>query len=358
MFKWVWFLLVFFQVAQSRAGGLPEVTGPYSASISYRSIERGHVDMTANLIPLTSITKFHCQRDDYYRQIHVIEFSPSKRNSQNGKDNAPFFPGVFSDFLAASFGLGEEARNTIANLRVPSTFNKEQVPSERELATVFLLPGLGSQPQFYLLTAAHLASFGYRVLVVGHTGVSGDMYSSSGCMIPGIDLKILQKKSQSIFEIDQTVNESVPIIISDIKKIIISEKKKNYYFIGHSIGAMAATKFCNESAHFCKGIVNLDGGDYSHHSEQSWPASKKLPYLKFVSTSNVAVNDIPENKIGRMQWLIKFSNPLEVVEHQSFTDIIFFIHQPKNGIDPFKLRKLINNKIIKFIKDTIRPIDT
>lgn len=82
----------------------------------------------------------------YYKQLPVIEVSLGA-DTLAGK-HARYFPGVLSEFVLREWHLPEQELSSIQGLVLPRTYD---LPGRAEVrGTILFLPGLGSQPQYYL----------------------------------------------------------------------------------------------------------------------------------------------------------------------------------------------------------------
>jgi len=340
----------------AQASPLPVPGGEYDVSIRYFSLKRDSAVLKGGLIPLSSLEPEHCKRGDaadYYKQLPVIEVSPGAVPSA-GK-HAHFFPGVFAERVLKEWHLPEQALSSIQGLEVPKAYD---LPGPAALrGTILFLPGLGSQPQFYLSIATALASHGYRVLISGHPGISGEAYTSDNCLLPGIDQDKLMSKIQSSELMDPVMNASIKVLLKDldvltkyVRSVDTPKQSLPLFVMGHSIGGIAANMYCSRKGTQCSAAVNLDGGEYPLFPRQSWPSRRDLPYLKFHSTENIARDRIPKYLAGPRQCLFDFDGKGGKVLHESFTDIGFFKGIPPEEMPLADLRSKTVLAILSFLK--------
>ena len=347
----------------AQASPLPVPTGEYDVSIRYFSLKRGFAVQKADLIPLSSLEPEHCKRGDaadYYKQLPVIEISPGADPSA-GK-HAHFFPGVLAERVLKEWHLPGQALPSIQALEVPRAYD---LPSPAALrGTILFLPGLGSQPQFYLSIATSLASHGYRVLISGHPGISGEAYTSDNCLLPGIDQDQLMSKVQSSELMDPVMNVSIKVLLKDldvltkyVRNADTPEQSLPLFVMGHSIGGIAANMYCSQNVTRCAAALNLDGGEYPLFPRQSWPSRRDLPYLKFHSTENIARDRIPKDLPGPRQYVFDFDGKGGIVRHESFTDIGFFKGIPPEEMPLSELRGKTARAILSFLEKTVHADD-
>ncbi|MCX5784172.1 MAG: alpha/beta hydrolase [Elusimicrobia bacterium] len=347
----------------AQASSLPVPAGEYAVSIRYFSLHRGFAVPKADLISLRSLEQEDCKSgdaDNYYRQLPVIEVSPVA-GALTGKQ-AYFFPGVLAERTLKDWHLTEQALSSVQTLNIPRTYDLP-VPVELR-GTILFLPGLGSSPQFYLTIATALASHGYRVLIGGHPGISGDAYTSDNCLLPGIDQEQLMRKIQNSKLIDPVMNASIKVLLKDIDVLVkyihsadTSKQPLPLFAMGHSIGGIAANMYCSQKRGPCAAAVNLDGGEYPLFPRQSWPSRRDLPYLKFRSTENIARDRIPKDIAGPRQCVFDFDGKDGKVLHQSFTDIGFFKGIPSEEMPLADLRSKTARVILSFLKKAAAPDD-
>ncbi|MCX5790632.1 MAG: alpha/beta hydrolase [Elusimicrobia bacterium] len=253
--------------------------------------------------------------------------------------------------------LPQQALPSVQSLEVPRAYD---LPGPAQLrGTILFLPGLGSEPQFYLTIATALATRGYKVLISAHPGISGDAYTSGDCMAPGIDQAQLMIKIQKAKLIDPVMDASLKVLVKDIAVLAKyarnadTEKRALPLFVmGHSIGGIAANMYCSKKGNGCAAAVNLDGGEYPLFPRQSWPSRRDLPYLKFHSTENMGRDRIPKELPGPRQCLIDFSGGGGKVRHESFTDTGFFKGIPPEDMPLADLRSSTARAILSFLSKT------
>lgn len=340
----------------AQASPLPVPAGEYDVSIRYFSLKRGFTVPKRDLIPLSPLEPEHCKRGDaadYYERLPVIEVSPGA--DPTDVKHAHFFPGVLAERVLKEWHLPEQALPSIQGLEVPRAYD---LPSPAELrGTILFLPGLGSQPQFYLSIATALASHGYRVLISGHPGISGEAYTSDNCLLPGIDQDQLMSKIQSSELMDPVMNASIKVLLKDldvltkyVSNVDTPKQSLPLFIMGHSIGGIAANMYCSRKGTQCAAAVNLDGGEYPLFPLQSWPSRRDLPYLKFHSTENITRDRIPKDLPGPRQCVFDFDGKGGKVLHESFTDIGYFKGIPPEEMPLAELRGKTAQLIISFLK--------
>ncbi len=339
----------------AQASPLPVPAGEYDVSIGYFSLKRVAAVPRGDLVPLRASGAEDCKTGDaekYYSQLPVIEVSPGADTSA-GK-HARFFPGVFPESVLREWHLPEQALPSVQNLEIPRAYDR---PGPAELrGTILFLPGLGSQPQFYLSIATALASRGYRVLISGHPGISGDTYTSGNCLLPGIDQAQLMLKIQKAELIDPVMDASLKVLLEDLGVLAKYVRNENtakqalpLFVMGHSIGGIAANMYCSRKGTNCAAAVNLDGGEYPLFPLQSWPSGRDLPYLKFHSTENIGRDRIPKEIAGPRQCVFDFDGRGGKVLHESFTDIGFFKGIPAAEMPLADLRAKTAQAILLFL---------
>jgi len=336
----------------AQASPLPVPAGEYNVSIRYFSIKRGFAVPKRDLIPLSSLAPEYCRSGDtadYYKQLPVIEVSP--RADPAARKHAYFFPGVLAERVLKEWHLPEQALPSIQGLEVPRAFD---LPSPAVLrGTILFLPGLGSQPQFYLSIATALASHGYRVL-------TGETYTQDNCLLPGIDQDQLMSKIQSSELMDPVMNASIKVLLKDldvltmyVRSVDTPKRTQPLFVMGHSIGGIAANMYCSRKGTQCASAVNLDGGEYPLFPRQSWPSRKDLPYLKFHSTENISRDRIPKDLPGPRQCVFDFNGKGGKVLHESFTDIGFFKGIPPEEMPLAELRSKTARAILSFLEKSV-----
>lgn len=340
----------------AQAASLPVPAGEYDVHIKYFSLKRRAAAPKGKLVPLRPSGSEDCKAGaaaQYYKQLPVIEVSPGA-DTLAGK-HARYFPGVLSEFVLRDWHLPEQALPSIRGLEIPRAYD---LPGRAELrGTILLLPGLGSQPQYYLTMATGLASRGYRVLISAHPGISGDAYTAGNCVLPGIDQSRLMALIQKPELIDPVMEASVEVLMKDLEVLAdyagstdTAKPALPLFVMGHSIGGIAANMYCTQKGTGCAAAVNLDGGEYPRFPLQSWPSDRDLPYLKFHSTENIDRDRIPKELIGPRQCVFDFDGHAGKVLHGSFTDIGFFKGIPAEEMPLADLRGKTEQVILSFLE--------
>lgn len=344
------------RLLSAQASSLPVPAGEYNVHIKYFSLKRRAAVPTGSLVPLRPSGSEDCKAgaaEQHYAQLPVIEVSPGADTSA-GK-HARYFPGALSEFVLREWHLPEQALPGIQGLEVPRAYD---LPGRAELrGTILFLPGLGSQPQYYLTMATGLASRGYRVLISAHPGISGDAYTSGNCMLPGIDQSRLMALIQKPELIDPVMESSLAVLLKDLDVLAsyagstdTAKPGRPLFVMGHSIGGIAANMYCSQKGTGCAAAVNLDGGEYPRFPLQSWPPGRALPYLKFHSTENINRDRIPEDLLGPRQCVLDFDGRGGKVLHESFTDIGFFKGIPAEEMPLAALREKTARVILSFLE--------
>lgn len=343
----------------AQALSLPVPAGGQDVHIKYFSLKRRAAVPKGSLVPLRSSGSEDCKDGaaaKYYERLPVIEVSPGADTSA-GK-NARYFPGVLSEFVLREWHLPEQALPAIQGLGLPRAYD---LPGRAELrGTVLFLPGLGSQPQYYLTTATSIATRGYRVLISAHPGISGDAYVSDNCILPGIDQSRLMSLIQKPELIDPVMEASIAVLLKDLEVLAdyagstdTAKPALPFFVIGHSIGGIAANMYCSRNGSGCAAAVNLDGGEYRRFPLQSWSSSRSLPYLKVHSTENIDRDSIPQELIGPRQCVFDFDGRDGKVLHGSFTDIGFFKGIPAEEMPLAGLREKTARIILSFLEKAV-----
>ena len=335
----------------------------------------------------TSRKELYSENPAENRILSVRFFYPAKLTSSDKKypylgTKMPYY----EQHISSQYHLTHAtSKLLLRNISTHSFINAPLATTQNNYPVILFSHGLLGYPSdAYLTILENLASHGYIVAGIDHPYFNGLTLYANGKVVTE------QKLSNSFNKMSQVeqkkfLSEAIEIYKADMKFVIdelakLNQDQSSIFYnhldlnriaaMGHSAGGTASIEFCR-SDNRCKAAINLDG--WYDHVIGHEPINKPL-LLVFAEKSIEVTEPTPEylkrKELTREHYYEREKNIKEHKErlcsvptcsmiiipgatHSDFDDLMFlkWPFREWSAVEPYKTIALVNNYIIKFLKN-------
>jgi predicted dienelactone hydrolase len=321
-------------------------------------------------------TARHLRDQERSRDLMVQFWYPA--DEVDGMEKAGYLPQVERLAPAMMSGIGMPSFAFDHMRYIEANSYEDARAADSTFPVLVFSHGMGGYRHQNVAQMEELASHGYIVVSIDHTGYAAAVILSDGTLLPFTAQEQLNAREQYEAQIRQMWQQDQRFVVDQLEAINSEDELlrgrldlSRMGAFGHSFGGATITRFCEEDAR-CLASINMDGTMPDVQTEWQKPFTHLMSDTQFIPQPDPTDDQLTSMNVTREQfeslkqeYLLRLQNGyalrgeqgewlhVQGMLHQNFSDVelaggLFRLMGATGSIDPLRGNAIMNAYLLAF----------